>query len=215
MPLGQLEAIEDPRLVRIANYEDGVSGRHDASRVLAPFLAALGHPGEPKRAAVLLHDAESSNKIVQTLLEIVRGGIEQVPLEVEVCYSGVALDADFVASLPFPVRRLTGNAAEFQNLLRESSMDFAILFESSGMYRGEDLVGRVAPGGWPFRRGLGQPAAVGPRHRGVIPPAIPADAARRRDQLRGSHLLSVAYCLLCGATSRTRSRACEASRRRQ
>jgi 2-phospho-L-lactate transferase/gluconeogenesis factor (CofD/UPF0052 family) len=31
VPLGHLEAFEDPRLVRVGHYEDGVSGRHDAS----------------------------------------------------------------------------------------------------------------------------------------------------------------------------------------
>ena len=41
MPLGPVETIEDPRLVRIGDYEDGVTGRHDAARILEPFLDAL------------------------------------------------------------------------------------------------------------------------------------------------------------------------------
>ena len=35
---GRLETLEDPRLVRIGHYEDGVSGRHDAAKMLTPFL---------------------------------------------------------------------------------------------------------------------------------------------------------------------------------
>src|SRR5204863_6971421 len=30
VPLGPVDSIEDPRLVRIGDYEDGVTGRHDA-----------------------------------------------------------------------------------------------------------------------------------------------------------------------------------------
>ena len=41
VPLGPTEAIEDPRLVRIGNFEDGASGRHDAARVLGPFMRRL------------------------------------------------------------------------------------------------------------------------------------------------------------------------------
>ena len=51
VPLGHLETLEDPRLVRIGHYEDGVSGRHDASKVLTPFLEAFvtqpGGSGSP------------------------------------------------------------------------------------------------------------------------------------------------------------------------
>ncbi len=40
----------DPRLVRIGHYEDGVTGRHDASKVLTPFLEYL-----PLSAAATAH----------------------------------------------------------------------------------------------------------------------------------------------------------------
>ena len=43
-----------------------------------------------QRLAVLLHDAGSLNKITQTLLEMVRGGIEDVPVDVTVFYEGAA-----------------------------------------------------------------------------------------------------------------------------
>ena len=44
VPLGPIDTIEDPRLVRIGDYEDGVTGRHDASRILEPFVDALASP---------------------------------------------------------------------------------------------------------------------------------------------------------------------------
>jgi len=133
--------IEDPRLVRIGNYEDGVTGRHDGSKVLAPFLDALGRRDSPPRAAVLLHDASSTNKIAQTLLEIVRGGIERLPIAMTVFYAAaVTLDATFVNALPFGVEALQRGESDFARVLREGAFDYAILFESSGMYRGEDLV---------------------------------------------------------------------------
>src|SRR5207244_705868 len=59
VPLGELESLEDPRLVRIANYEDGVSGRHDAAKILGPFIRSLAEKRETQRLAVLLHDAGS------------------------------------------------------------------------------------------------------------------------------------------------------------
>jgi len=141
VPLGPLDSIEDPRLVRIGNYEDGVSGRHDAARVLAPFLDAIVSAERRKRVAVLLHDAGSTNKVVQTLLEMVRGGIERLPLDVTVFFSGAdALDATFTASLPFTVSRLTAGDKAFVAAARSAGFDYVALFESSGMYRGEDLV---------------------------------------------------------------------------
>ena len=58
------------------------------SRVLAPFSKPLCSADGRKRVAVLLHDAGSTNKVVQTMLEMVRGGIGRLPLDVTVFYSG-------------------------------------------------------------------------------------------------------------------------------
>ena len=86
VPLGRLERVEDPRLIRIANYEDGESGRHDAAKVLIPFIESF-LARRTCRVAVLLHDAASPNKIVQTVLEMIRGGIEGVRVDLTVFYS--------------------------------------------------------------------------------------------------------------------------------
>src|SRR5205814_5950571 len=106
VPLGQIEALEDPRLVRIANYEEGVSGRHDAAKILGPFVRSLIERRAAQRLAVLLYDAGSINKVTQTLVEMVRGGIGDVAVDVTVLYHGDALERTFVASLPFHVRAL-------------------------------------------------------------------------------------------------------------
>ena len=106
VPLGQIDALEDPRLVRIANYEEGVSGRHDAAKILGPFIQSLVEQRAVQRLAVLLHDAGSINKITQTLVEMVRGGISDIAIDVTVFYEGEPLDRSFVASLPFHVRTM-------------------------------------------------------------------------------------------------------------
>ena len=78
VPLGHLETLEDPRLVRIGHYEDGVSGRHDASKVLTPFLQSFLSQRRRQRVAVWLYDAASLNKLSQSVLEMLRGGIQDL-----------------------------------------------------------------------------------------------------------------------------------------
>lgn len=139
VPLGHIETLEDPRLVRIANYEEGDSGRHDASKILGPFIRSLVDRRGRQKVAVLLHDGGSPNKIAQTLIEMVRGGIGDLDVDVTAFYEGVPLDGAFLASLPFPVRALSREES-FAESLRADAFDYAMLFESSGMYRGEDIV---------------------------------------------------------------------------
>jgi 2-phospho-L-lactate transferase/gluconeogenesis factor (CofD/UPF0052 family) len=139
VPLGAVEALEDPRLVRIGNYEDGVSGRHNADKILGPFIRSLLGVDRAPAVAVYLHDADSPNKLTQTMLEMVRGGIADLPLRLTLLYTGpAALEPAFVTSLPFEVRHLA--AAEVLAQLRGGDFEYVILFESSGMYRGDDIV---------------------------------------------------------------------------
>lgn len=145
VPLGRLESIEDPRLVRVANFEEAGTGRHDAGKILGPFVESfLARWNTTQKVAVLLHDASTANKVVQTVLEMVRGGIRDLPVTLTVFHDGPdAVDKGFVVSPGFPVRRLEGNELErdrtFRTILRDEAFDYVILFDSSGMYNGEDI----------------------------------------------------------------------------
>jgi 2-phospho-L-lactate transferase/gluconeogenesis factor (CofD/UPF0052 family) len=199
VPLGPLDSIEDPRLVRIGNYEEGVTGRHDAARVLGPFLDAILSADRRKRVAVLLHDTGSSNKVVQTLLEMVRGGIDQLPLDVTVFFAGESLEAAFTSRLPFALSRLPGGDATFASVARSGGFDYVALFESSGMYRGEDLVALVS------QLAIGRFDAVWGSRRLSVRDIQESYRLRYRKNLLlgaisyvGSHALSLAYLFLYG-----------------
>ena len=141
VPLGPTDTIEDPRLVRIGNYEDGVTGRHHAARVLEPFISSIVSRRERRRVAVLLSDTVSLNKVTQTLLEMVRGGIEHVPLDVTVFYTAPdPLDPSLAGHLPLELRYLRDGEHAFTAAARDRGFDYVLLFESSGMYRGEETV---------------------------------------------------------------------------
>jgi 2-phospho-L-lactate transferase/gluconeogenesis factor (CofD/UPF0052 family) len=199
VPLGPVDTIEDPRLVRIGDYEDGVTGRHDASRILEPFLDALAAPRRPYRMAVLLHDAGSLNKVTQTLLELVRGGVETLPLEMSVfCLVDGELDAAFAARLPFAVRTVP-DAAAFLEAVRAGRFDYVGLFESSGMYRGEDLLALAS------HLTVGRLDAVWGSRRLSVRDIHESYRLRYKTNMLlgaisyvGSHVLSLAYLLLYG-----------------
>ena len=144
VPLGRLDTLQDPRLVRIGQYEEGGSGRHDASKVLGPFLAQSAGGRDKHRVAVVLYDAGTTDKLAQTLLEMVRGGISDLPIQVTVfCETAAPIDAAFLGTLPFPVRELPAldvrGDARLRELLQGGQFDYVLLFESSGMYNGEDV----------------------------------------------------------------------------
>jgi 2-phospho-L-lactate transferase/gluconeogenesis factor (CofD/UPF0052 family) len=147
VPLGRLDSLEDPRLVRVGNYEAGETGRHDAAKVLAPFVQRfLAREQSVQRVAVVLYETQSVNKVAQTLLEMVRGGIRELKVAVTVFHASDAnLDEELVRRLPFRMRRV-GTAAgeldqEVRAALRAGEFDYVVLFDSSGMYNGEDVGG--------------------------------------------------------------------------
>ncbi len=197
VPLGAVEALEDPRLVRIGNYEDGVTGHHDAEKLLKPFVASLlGSDREPT-VAVYLHDADSPNKLLQTLLEMVRGGIGDLPLRVTVVHTAHAVDAGLAASLPFAVRFVA--QSQVLDILRGGEFEYVILFESSGMYRGEDIVALAS------QLAFVRLDAVWGSRRLSIRDVEEAMALRYRHNWwlkiishLGSHLLSALYLVLFG-----------------
>ena len=198
VPLGHIEALEDPRLVRIANYEEGISGRHDASKILEPFVRSLVERRDPQKLAVLLHDAGSLNKVTQTLLEMVRGGIGRLPVAATVFYEGAPLDRGFLDSLPFAVRAFAAPQT-FEDALRGADFEYVLLFESSGMYRGEDIavlashlaIGRL-DAVWGSRRLSARDIAESIRFRYQKAPLFGAISAV------GSHVLSLACLFLYG-----------------
>lgn len=200
VPLGQIDSIEDPRLVRIANYEEGVSGRHDAARVLTPFLQTIADRASRKRVAVLLQEAHSANKLAQTLLEMVRGGAERLPIDLTVFANGVApLEPSFAASLPFPIRQLAPGKAALDAALTSERFDYVAVFDSSGMYRGEDIVGLAS------HLPLGRLDAVWGSRRLSIRDIEESYRLRYRHNVLlgaisyvGSHMLSLAYLILYG-----------------
>ena len=142
LPLGLVETLEDPRLVRIGNYEDGVTGRHDATRLLQPFVRSFLNDRR-LRVAILLLGSSSVNKISQTLIEMVRSDFGELDVDATVFYeSADSLPSDFLACLPFKVHNTWGRGAAAAG--DAEAFDYTVLFESSGMYKGEDVILLVA-----------------------------------------------------------------------
>ncbi len=204
VPLGRLETLEDPRLVRIGHYEDGVSGRHDASKVLTPFLNTFLTQRRRQRVAIWLYDAASLNKLTQSVLEMLRGGVQELGVDVSVFYTAESdLDDVFMQSLPITLKNLkhSGQPAgmAFKLALTEREFDYAVLFESSGMYRGEDLAGLLLPimtgrldAVWGSRRLSLKDIEASYRLR------YNHNAVLGSLSYIGSHLLSAAYLVLFG-----------------
>jgi 2-phospho-L-lactate transferase/gluconeogenesis factor (CofD/UPF0052 family) len=205
VPLGRLDALQDPRLVRIGQYEHGGSGRHDATKVLAPYVAALlAKRRERRRVAVLLHEAGTGDKLAQTLLEMVRGGVADQPVDlVAFCETTRPLDREFVSRLPFAVREVgplhdpLEDARLRQNVL-EGGFEYVLLFESSGMYSGEDIP-------WLISHLTGRLDAVWGSRRLSVRDIEESYRLKYRKHgalgaisYAGSHALSLAYLLLYG-----------------
>jgi hypothetical protein len=156
----------------------------------------LGTSREPA-VAIYLHDADSADKLVETLLEMVRGGAADLPLNLTVVHAGAPVEPSLAASLPFALRCV--KPSEVLDVLRRGGFEYVILFESSGMYRGEDIVGLASQlvfvrldAVWGSRRlsrrDVEESTAL--RYRGNWPLLM---ASRF-----GSHALSALYLLLFG-----------------
>ena len=148
IPLGRLENLEDPRLIRIGNYEDGISGRHDAAKLITPFIESFLRGKKISKIAILLMDTDSLYKISQTILEMLRVEIQKYPFEITVFYESMeCLNRAFTDLLPFKVfnqKKSDKSSDPFIETVRNGVFDYIILFESSGMYKGEDIVNVVS-----------------------------------------------------------------------
>jgi len=201
IPLGKLDSLEDPRLVRVGHYEDGVTGRHDALKVVGPFVEAQMSRQARCRVAVWLYDGATADKVSQTLLELVRAGVEQLPIDMTVMAAcDEALDAPLLGRLPFPVVPVAAAAgAAATDHLHLGRSDYVVLFESSGMYLGEDLVdlmshlpSRRLDAVWGSRRLSVRDVAESMRLRYRHSPSL------RVASQAGSYALSLAYLALYG-----------------
>ncbi|MDQ3169972.1 MAG: 2-phospho-L-lactate transferase CofD family protein [Acidobacteriota bacterium] len=202
VPLGQVDMLEDPRLVRIGFYEDGVSGRHDATKVLTPFVESMLRPAERLRVGVLLYGAHSANKLTQSMLEIARAHPDNAELTLFASRPESLGDDTFVRRLPFSVE-FAPSEDDAERLVRDAAasgrLDYVVLFESSGMYRGDDasaLIGYLRGGRldavWGSRRLSVRDIDVSYQRRS-------SEGALGRGLSRlGSHLLSLGYLMLYG-----------------
>ncbi|MDZ4803335.1 MAG: 2-phospho-L-lactate transferase CofD family protein [Candidatus Eisenbacteria bacterium] len=203
VPPGRLETIDDPRLVRIGNFEDRITGHHDVTKVLPPFVEALLRKGDPLQLAVVLLETRSLDKASQTMIEMVRAGLDALPVQVTVFYqASQAFDSGFIDSLPFEVRKLPDEADHerlFTDVIDASRYEYVVLFESSGMYKGEDI---VSIAGHLSSRRLD--AVWGSRRLSVNDIKQAYRLVYRRSILggaisyMGSHVLSLAYLVFYG-----------------
>ena len=144
IPLGNMETIEDPRLIRIGNYEDESTGNHDPQKVLGPFIDDIARKKHRTSVAVVLTDNTSANKTVQTVLEIARSD-HPLSCEVTVYYQGKAIDYLQTIDLPFGVQNVeTENHQDFMKYVMGQNDEYVCLMECSGMYYGHDVTSLIA-----------------------------------------------------------------------
>jgi 2-phospho-L-lactate transferase/gluconeogenesis factor (CofD/UPF0052 family) len=205
VPLGRLDTLLDPRLIRVGQYEEGSSGRHDAGKVLGPFVSGLlTRRRQRRRVAVLLYGAGSADKLAQSLLEMSRGGLSELPVDVTaICETKAALPPGFVSLLPVRVLEVgsldeSANDDRVRDILRGEGSEYVVLFESSGMYNGEDIP-------WLVNHLTGRLDAVwGSRRLSVRDIEESYRLKYHRKALQGaasyvgSHVLSLSYLALYG-----------------
>jgi 2-phospho-L-lactate transferase/gluconeogenesis factor (CofD/UPF0052 family) len=201
VPPGAVDQLGDPRRAWLHDFEAGSTGRHSAPKVLDPFLEGLLATIERPRVALLLDGTDAADSVLETALELVRGGIADVPIDMRV-YHGArsAIDERTRAMLPFPLVGLEGDVARgFAQAADAWGADYVASFDSSGMYWGEDLVQILA------QVPIGRPAAIWGSRRLSVRDVHASLRLRYRQHVwlglasyLGSHLLSLLYLLLYG-----------------
>jgi 2-phospho-L-lactate transferase/gluconeogenesis factor (CofD/UPF0052 family) len=201
VPTGAVGQLADPRRAWVHDFEAGATGRHDGPKVLDPFLddllAALDRP----RVAVLLDGTDAADSVLESALELVRGGVTSLNVDVRVFHGArTPIDGGTAAALPFPLVALAGDVPRaFVAAADAWPADYVATFDSSGMYWGEDLVHLLA------QLTIGRPAAVwGSRRLSVRDVHASYRLRYRRHRWLGaasyvgSHALSLLYLVLYG-----------------
>ena len=187
--------------MRIGNYEEGVTGRHDAARVLTPFIESI----LSRAAAEARRRAPARRRIDQQ-------GRADAARDDPRRHRAAAARRDGVLRRHGAARRaihrqpaVRGDAAARRRCARSrqsaraGGFDYVILFESSGMYRGEDIVGLAS------HLAIGRLDAVWGSRRLSIRDIEESYRLRYRPNAvlgaisyAGSHVLSLAYLVFYG-----------------
>lgn len=194
---------EDLRPLVLEDLEEGTTGRHDASKVVLPFVQTLLRRHRAPRVALVFYEIGSDAKLARSLLEVARSGLLNLPLHVGAFYlRDGPVGPDAFAPLPFEVHHVSA-AGDVNRALRDElrrwNADYIVLFESSGRYNAEDLASLVS------HLAFGRPDGVWGSRRLAVRDIRASYRVRYRDHpllgaasYIGSHLLSLAYLVLFG-----------------
>jgi len=192
-------------LLQIENYEDQLSGVHDANKILTPFINAIESAGSPIKIAVILHGNISTEKTVQTVMDMARSFSQVKPSQhVVVFYAGSIISMLHKMDLPFEVRHVDADSVgkADESLIYSISTDefeFVCLLECSGMYHGNDAINLISS---IHDRQVN--AVWGSRRLSVSDVRASYQFRYQKNWLlgvvsrAGSHLLSLMYLLLYG-----------------
>lgn len=149
IPIGDLDGIDDPRLLQVQNFEDQLSGIHDANKIITPFIQAIEAANSPLSVATLLLSNISTEKTVQTVMDMARSlSTDNSSQQVTVFYAGERIDMLHSMSLPFAMHHVQASdekSADIE-LFKQSlsdvgeEFDYLCLMECSGMYHGSDAM---------------------------------------------------------------------------
>ena len=146
IPIGDLHGVDDPRLLQVRNFEDQLSGTHDADKILTPFIEAIEFSNSALTIATLLLNNVSTEKTVQTVMDMSRSYVaKQFAHDVTVFYAGDKIDLLHSMTFPFAIRHINASSEiEADNALLQTSLsegfDYLCLMECSGMYHGSDAM---------------------------------------------------------------------------